>query len=63
MPVNQLQSAAPRWQALDQYTAKQAFLAVFGYEFVPKLTSDRINFSALVFHPLFGDDWSTLELK
>jgi peptide/nickel transport system substrate-binding protein len=63
IPASQLQSAAPRWQALDEYLAKQAYLAVYGYEFVPKFTSNRINFSALVFHPVYGNDWATLQLK
>jgi peptide/nickel transport system substrate-binding protein len=63
IPSSQLSSVVPRWQALDEYTAKQAYLAVSGYEEVPKFFSNRINFSAAVFHPVYGNDWSSLELK
>ncbi|MFZ1927305.1 MAG: ABC transporter substrate-binding protein [Solirubrobacteraceae bacterium] len=63
VPSSQLSSVVPRWQALDEYTAKQAYLAVSGYEEVPKFFSNRINFGAAVFHPVYGNDWSSLELK
>ncbi len=63
IPSSQLGSVVPRWQALDEYTAKQAYVAVSGYEEVPKFFSDRINFGAAVFHPVYGNDWSSLELK
>ena len=63
IPSSQLSSVVPRWQALDEYTAKQAYLAVSGYEEVPKFFSNRINFSAAIFHPVYGNDWSSLELK
>ncbi len=63
IPSSQLSSVVPRWQALDEYTAKQAYLAVSGYEEVPKFFSDRINFGAAIFHPVYGNDWSSLELK
>jgi peptide/nickel transport system substrate-binding protein len=63
IPSSQLSSVVPRWQALDEYTAKQAYLAVSGYEEVPKFFSNRINFGAAVFHPVYGNDWSSLELK
>jgi peptide/nickel transport system substrate-binding protein len=63
IPSSQLSSVVPRWQALDEYTAKQAYLAVFGYDEVPKFFSNRINFGAAIFHPVYGNDWSSLELK
>lgn len=62
-PSSKLDSVLGRWQALDEYTAQKAYLAVIGYDDVPKLTSERIDFGALVFHPVYGDDWSTLQLK
>jgi peptide/nickel transport system substrate-binding protein len=61
--VGDLASTAGQWEALEQYVAKQAYLGVVGYEKAPKFTSDRVNFGALVFHPLYGPDWTTLELK
>jgi peptide/nickel transport system substrate-binding protein len=63
VPSSQLSSVVGRWQALDQYTAQHAYIAPFGYDEVPKLFSDKVNFSAAVFHPVYGNDWSTLELK
>jgi peptide/nickel transport system substrate-binding protein len=63
VPSSQLQSVVGRWKALDQYTAQHAYIAPFGYDEVPKFFSDRVNFATAVFHPVYGNDWSTLELK
>jgi peptide/nickel transport system substrate-binding protein len=63
LPSSQLPSVAGRWQALDDYTAAHAYVAPFGYDEVPKFLSDRVSFDAAVFHPVYGNDWSTLELK
>jgi peptide/nickel transport system substrate-binding protein len=63
VPSSQLKSVVGRWQALDQYTAKKAYLAVFGYDEVPKFFSNRINFDAAIFQPVYGNDWSSLQLK
>jgi peptide/nickel transport system substrate-binding protein len=63
VPASKLESVVPRWQALDEYTAQKAYIAVLGYDNVPKFTSERIDFGALVFHPVYGNDWSTLQLK
>ena len=54
--------AAPKWQALDQYTAKQAYTAVFGYQTFPAFTSNRIS-QSYIFSPLYGWDWSSFSLK
>lgn len=50
-------------EALDTYTAQKAYVAVFGYQTFPKFTSNRINYGALVFHPLYGWDWTSFSLK
>ena len=63
VPSSKLASVVARWQALDEYTAQKAYIAVLGYDNAPKFTSQRIDFGALVFHPVYGDDWSTLALK
>lgn len=63
VPSSQLGSVLSRWQALDEYTAQKAYMAPFGYDEVPKFFSDRIDFGAAVFHPVYGNDWSTLQLK
>jgi peptide/nickel transport system substrate-binding protein len=62
-PTTQLASVASQWQALDEYVARKAYVAVFGYQKFPFLTSDRINYSALVFQPIYGWDLSSFELK
>jgi peptide/nickel transport system substrate-binding protein len=63
LPSSQLGSVAGRWQGLDLYTAQKAYMVPFGYDEVPKLFSNRIDFGAAVFHPVYGNDWSTLQLK
>lgn len=63
VPSSQLPSVVGRWQALDEYTASKAYVATFGYDEAPKLFSDRIDFGAAVFHPVYGNDWSSLQLK
>jgi len=62
-PTSQLNSIASKWQALDAYVAKKAYVGVFGYQSFPAFTSSRINLSAAIFHPLYGWDWSSFELK
>jgi peptide/nickel transport system substrate-binding protein len=63
VPTSQLNSIASQWQALDEYVAKKAYLAVFGYQTFPKFASDRINYQAAIFQPVYGWDWSSFELK
>jgi peptide/nickel transport system substrate-binding protein len=63
VPSSQLSSVVGRWQALDEYTAQKAYMAVFGYDEAPKFFSDRIDFNAAIFHPVYGNDWSSLEPK
>jgi peptide/nickel transport system substrate-binding protein len=63
VPATQLTSVASQWQQLDQYTAQQAYEAVYGYEQVPKFMSNRINFGSAVFHPVYYNDWSSWQLN
>lgn len=63
VPSSQLSSVTKRWEELDEYTARKAYFAVFGYDEAPKLTSAKVDFGALVFHPVYGNDWSSLQLK
>lgn len=63
VPTSQLNSVVPQWQALDTYTAAKAYVAVFGYQTFPKFTSNRINYGATIFHPVYGWDWSSFQLK
>jgi peptide/nickel transport system substrate-binding protein len=63
VPAADLQSVASRWAALDEYVAKKAYVGVYGYEDVPKFLSTRLNFSAALFNPVYGNDWTTWQLK
>jgi peptide/nickel transport system substrate-binding protein len=58
-----LGSAAGDWRDLDEYSAKKAYLAVFGTQQAPKLISERIDPSSAVIHPLFLSDWSSWSLR
>jgi peptide/nickel transport system substrate-binding protein len=62
VPASSLGTVAARWQALDEYTAKQAYELVFGYQQWPKFTSARVDGAALDFIPLYGFDWSSIQL-
>jgi peptide/nickel transport system substrate-binding protein len=61
--ASELEGVASKWAALDYYVTKKAYVVPFGYQSSPKFVSDRINFDTLVFSPLQGPDFSTLELK
>jgi peptide/nickel transport system substrate-binding protein len=63
VPTDELDSAVKRWQTLDEYVAKKAYMVAFGQLVVPKFYSDRIDFDSAVFHPVIGTDWSSLRLK
>jgi peptide/nickel transport system substrate-binding protein len=63
VPTSQLQSIAAKWQALDEYVAKKAYVGTFGYQTFPAFTSNRIDLSSAIFHGLYGWDWSSLKLK
>ena len=41
-PAQDLSKSAARWRELDEYTAKKAYLAVFGVQEVPKLMSEGL---------------------
>jgi peptide/nickel transport system substrate-binding protein len=63
VPTSNLASVASQWQALDQYVAQKAYVAVFGYQTFPEFVSNRINFGALVFHTLYGWDYTSFQLN
>jgi peptide/nickel transport system substrate-binding protein len=62
-PTTQLSSVASQWQTLDEYVAKKAYVGVFGYQQFPELASDKVNYGALVFGPIYGWDLSSFALK
>jgi peptide/nickel transport system substrate-binding protein len=62
-PTTQLGSVVKQWQALDEYVAKKAYVAVFGYQKFPFFTSDRINYPGLIFQSIYGWDLTSFQLK
>jgi peptide/nickel transport system substrate-binding protein len=63
VPAQDLSSAAGEWRDLDEYSAKKAYLAVFGMQQVPKLISDRLDPGSALIHTLFLSDWSSWSLR
>lgn len=63
VPASQLSAMALRAEALTVHIAHNAYVMVIGYQEAPKLTSDRVDFGALVFSPVYGPDWTTLKLR
>jgi len=62
-PTTELDTVASKWQALEKFLAKKAYVAPFGYQTFPKFASDRINYTAALMNPIYGWDWTSLELK
>jgi peptide/nickel transport system substrate-binding protein len=62
VPSTQLNTIASQWQALDEYTAKKAYVGVFGYQTFPAFTSNKVS-QSYVFHTVYGWDWSSFSLK
>ena len=63
VPATQLQSVVPQWQTLDYYVAKKAYVVPYGYLSSPEFTSNRVDFSKIVFSPLEGNDFSSIQFK
>jgi peptide/nickel transport system substrate-binding protein len=63
IPVTKLQQNSSQWQKIDEYVAKKAYVAVFGYQKFPFFASDRMNYSALKINPLYGWDFTSFQLK
>ena len=63
VPGSQISTAASKWANLDYYVTQKAYVVPFGYLESPEFVSNRINFGTLVFSPLEGNDFSSLQLK
>jgi peptide/nickel transport system substrate-binding protein len=63
VPTSQLSSYTSQWTTLDEYQAKKAYNAVFGYLQPPWFVSNRIDQSVLVLQPINGWLWNTFKLK
>ncbi|MCW2953299.1 MAG: extracellular solute-binding protein family 5 [Conexibacter sp.] len=62
-PATELRQHEAEWQALDEYVARRAYVLVYGSELLPKFFSNKLNFSAAIFHPLYLTDLTSLQLK
>jgi peptide/nickel transport system substrate-binding protein len=62
VPTSQLSGVAGQWQTVDEHTAKNAYIAVFGYQTFPAFTSTAID-QNYVFHTVYGWDWSSFKRK
>jgi peptide/nickel transport system substrate-binding protein len=63
VPADKLDTVADRWAKLDTYLAQKAYIVSYGQQQVPKFFSNKLDFGSAVFHPLYGNDWSTLAPK
>jgi peptide/nickel transport system substrate-binding protein len=54
---------ASQWQALDQYSVKHAYYAVYGHQDFPKFFSDQVNFNTGVLSVEYQLDLTSLQLK
>ncbi len=63
VPAAQIATVASQWQALDTYVTQKAYVVPYGYLSSPEFVSSRVNFGALVFSPLEGNDFSSLQFK
>jgi hypothetical protein len=62
-PTSALSSVAGKWASLDEYVAKHAYVAVFGYQTFPEFASSRMTYGSLIIQPEYGWDWTSFSLK
>jgi peptide/nickel transport system substrate-binding protein len=61
--ADKLDSVADQWAQLDTYVAQQAYIVAYGQQQAPQFYSNKVDFGSAVFHPLYGTDFSSLQLK
>ncbi|MCB0828115.1 MAG: ABC transporter substrate-binding protein [Solirubrobacterales bacterium] len=61
----ELASVADQWEAWDEalVSPPNSYIAPYGHRKIATFTSDRIDFDAVVFHPLYLNDYSSFQLK
>jgi peptide/nickel transport system substrate-binding protein len=62
---DELDPAAGDWKALDSYVVSppQSYVAVLGHPTIPTFFSERMDPGSAVVHPVFGNDYSSWQLK
>ena len=63
VPATKLDTVASRWQALDEYVNKKAYVFVYGSEQVPQFFGPKINKDAVIFHRTYFNDLTSIALK
>jgi peptide/nickel transport system substrate-binding protein len=60
-----LESVAADWSELDRYLVEppQSYIAPYGHRKLGKFMSERMDFDAAQFHPVYFNDYSTWALK
>ena len=59
------ESVATDWSELDRYLVEppQSYVAPYGHRKLAKFMSERMDYDAAVFHPVYFNDYSTWALK
>ena len=62
---DELDPAAGDWSELDRYVVSppQSYVAVLGHPTVTTFFSERMDPAGAVVHPVFGNDYSSWQLK
>lgn len=58
-----IESAAADYAAVDKKLVENAFVVPYGNRKLTKITSERIAFDGLIFHPVYSSDLTTLGTK
>lgn len=58
-----VQAVADEWAELDRYVVESAYIAPYGHLKLSTFLSDRLDFDAALFHPLYSNDYSSWRLK
>lgn len=58
-----VQAVADEWADLDRYVAESAYIAPYGHLRLSTFLSDRLDFDAALFHPVYSNDYSSWRLK
>jgi len=58
-----LEAATADWEDLNRYIVESAAVAPYGHRKLSTFVSDRIDFEATQFHPVYNNDYTSFALK
>ncbi|MDQ3758510.1 MAG: ABC transporter substrate-binding protein [Actinomycetota bacterium] len=58
-----LEAATTDWEDLNRYLVESAAIAPYGHRKLATFVSDRIDFEATQFHPVYNNDYTSFALK